>query len=502
MSTEPFSTSLDPDHYFQGLARQNLDFHAALGELIDNAFSARRVGIAGMAEPLLVEITVEQQEDGNVMLQVADHGIGIPLSDIKSKIFNIGGQGSFRGAMNEHGFGLKNALALLTGGNKTSFCLITRSESDHLGSDDFLRVDGPLSTNMSVRTNATRSEWADGLFILGPAATGTKVRVQVSWAYLRTVFRKGNSGLDVLMARLGEHLGVMHRYYIDKGCKIKLSYKAVRGQWIHKDVPAIHVPFDGSCTVLERSIEADGVTHNFTYKRGVLDYSVKDPEAEGERGWPYPLRIYYQGANARCGIDIVVRDRVIKTGVFEEIWDEAKTVDFNRFTGELKVGQDFKTTNNKTGLDPHAENWEKLLDKLSDDQEFTPQKATRSDSEKSLRDRLAHILRGTFPGAGVAPERRVWGGGISIDIFVDGGDANCRIYELKVTSGRIVDLYQLLAGWDGLVKEGVHPSNGILVVKDYPQTLRDAVDAINSKRDAAGNKYSIELRTVKELVPD
>jgi hypothetical protein len=96
---------------------------------------------------------------------------------------------------------------------------------------------------------------------------------------------------------------------------------------------------------------------------------VKDPEAEQERGWPYPLRIYYQGSNARCGLDIVVRDRVIKSGVFEEIWPEiGKTVDFNKFVGEVKVGEGFRTTNNKIaqGRDPNDfTDLDQIVDRLA-----------------------------------------------------------------------------------------------------------------------------------------
>jgi hypothetical protein len=354
---------------------------------------------------------------------------------------------------------------------------------------------------MAVRTDATREQWQQDLVTLRDATTGTKIRVEVAWNYFRTLYRRGTPGLDFLVARLGEHLGVMHRDFLKGGNAIRVAYRGSGGDWVHKNVQPIPVPYEGEARTFTRQLHVNGVRHDFNYTRGTLDYSVKDPEAEEERGWPYPLRNYYQGSNARCGIDIVVRDRVIRTGAFEEVWpDIPKTVDFNRFVGELKVGSDFRTTNNKTGLDPHAENWEQLLQRLGEE-EFRPEKATRSDSEKSLQDRLVHILKGTFTGAGVTPERKVWGGAISIDIYVDGGDANRRLYELKITSGRVVDLYQLLAGWDGLVREGIHPTNGILVVKDYAQSLQDAVDEANSRKDKAGNGYKIEIRKVTDLVP-
>ena len=506
MGTHTFQTKLDSELYFQGLARQEMDFHDAVGELIDNSFSARKPAEVGDGlQPITVEITLEQREDeGVVVVQVADHGVGIALEDVVSHVFNPGGQGSTRGALNEHGFGLKNALALLTGGNSTNFDLFTRSADDPaMDGDGFLHVTGPLSTDMVVRDDATQDEWADGLHVLRDASTGTKVRAVVRWNYFRSVYKRGVPGLDVLAARLAEHLGVIHRYFIDDGNDLRLAYRRGQEEWTHKRIPAIHVPYEGDHNTTSGSVTVGGTEHAFTYERGTLDYDVKDADAEGERGWPYPLRSYYQGSNARCGIDIVVRNRVIKSAVFEEIWpDIGKTVDFNRFVGELRVGSDFRTTNNKTGLDPHADNWEELLSQLRDDEnDFRPEKTTRSESETSLREKLVLILGGTFSDAKISKDRAVWGGGVHIDIFLEADHGNIRIYELKVTNGRVVDLYQLLAGWDGLVNDNVQPTSGILVCRDYPQNLQDAVEAANLRADANGNNYAIELRRIEELVP-
>jgi len=508
MTQHQFQTKLDADHYFQGLARQEMDFQGAIGELIDNAFSAREPGqVAGQFLPITVEVTLEQSADGGTLVvQVADHGVGMSLADVTEGVFNPGGQGATRGQLNEHGFGLKNALALLTGGNSTNFDVFTRSDNDGLGEDQFLHVTGPLSTEMTVDDDATREDWAQGLHFLKDVRTGTKVRAVVEWKYFRSVYRRGASpGLDFMAARLGEHLGVMHRHFIrgDDRNKIQLSYRREGQAWIHHTVPAIEVPYEGEHTSVNRSFTVNGTSYEFEYDRGFLDYSVKAPGADTEIGWPYPLRSYYQGSNARCGIDIVVRGRVIKSGVFEEIWPEiGKTVDFNRFVGELRVGADFRTTNNKTGLDPHADNWEQLLGDLGEVRgEFRPETATRSDSESTLREKLMTILEGTFSGASVTKDHAVWGGGVNIDVLLRAAEDNIRLYELKVTRGRVVDLYQLLAGWDGLVKDGVNPTLGVLVCADYSQQLQDAVAAANARSDSDGHAYNIELRRISEVVP-
>jgi hypothetical protein len=91
--------------------------------------------------------------------------------------------GTRRGALNEHGFGLKNALALLTGGNSTSFDLYTRAADDGLKENTFLHVTGPLSTEMAVADDATREQWSEDLHFVHEATTGTKVRAIVRWQY-------------------------------------------------------------------------------------------------------------------------------------------------------------------------------------------------------------------------------------------------------------------------------------------------------------------------------
>src|SRR5690348_10286691 len=128
MAEEEFTTVLDPDRYYKGLARQDMDFQHALGELIDNAISARPPKKGGdEPQAIVVEIAVEDNRDSTYTVQVADPGIGIRRDDLLSRVFNPGGQGVTIGQLNEHGFGLKNALALLTGGNERPLELITRN---------------------------------------------------------------------------------------------------------------------------------------------------------------------------------------------------------------------------------------------------------------------------------------------------------------------------------------------------------------------------------------
>ena len=115
-------------NFWSSFSKCEIDFHNALGELIDNSLSAKRIEKAGTEIPVAVEVTLAQQSDGTVEVQVADNGKGIDYADLigkgkRSSIFNLGYQPTSQGHMNEHGFGLKNALAMLTSGftNPCSF---------------------------------------------------------------------------------------------------------------------------------------------------------------------------------------------------------------------------------------------------------------------------------------------------------------------------------------------------------------------------------------------
>jgi sensor histidine kinase regulating citrate/malate metabolism len=72
---------IDEARYWEGLGRQEMDFHQVLGELIDNSISASGFDTDGDLVPFTIEITI--QHIGNrVKVKVADQGIGMSLNDL------------------------------------------------------------------------------------------------------------------------------------------------------------------------------------------------------------------------------------------------------------------------------------------------------------------------------------------------------------------------------------------------------------------------------------
>src|ERR1022692_3142100 len=95
---------------FDGLAKQDLLFHQCLCELIDNAIAATAKGV-----PFFVEIffRASQTKEEYYDIFVADNGCGMSVQHVKEAL-QIGESATKVNRLNEHGFGLKNALVTLS----------------------------------------------------------------------------------------------------------------------------------------------------------------------------------------------------------------------------------------------------------------------------------------------------------------------------------------------------------------------------------------------------
>ncbi|MEH3135986.1 MAG: hypothetical protein PGN30_13425 [Mycolicibacterium neoaurum] len=500
MATTTFETSHSGQAFWDGFARQTIDCQHAIGELIDNALSAPLPNAAGTgAQPAVIELTLRELDNGVIRLQVADAGTGIPWAALTGtpNVFDIGYRPATPGRMNEHGFGLKNALALLTSGFSRDFKVLSRP-TDSGGA--IYAVSGPIAAVMQAQDDCTTNDWEEDLDVLAHVSSGTKVVADISAQYFKTVYGRA-AGFEVLVNRLAEHLGVMYSVFLEEGNQIWVRYRSAQAtNWLKHQLVPVPTPFlsNAQVQVTEKTLtfEVDGLEYSAVYRYGLLDKTVKD--SESGRPWPYPLRIHFQGSNARCGISLIVRGRVLKTGVFREIWpDKAGDVSFNNFLGELILDERFRTTNNKTDLDLHAAVTDRLFDQLRED--FQPEKATKRASEESLRKAIIKQLSTVhgLTGADLPKHKTVWDGSADIDIYYRVG-ASEHLIETKVEAGQVADVYQLLMYWDGLVDEGKHPTEGVLVAASIPASVAKAIAHINDLKDKNGTNYALKTQTIDE----
>lgn len=147
--------------FFAGISGNFKDFGQTLCELIDNPISNFRAhGIHGR-----VEIVLEEQGD-HVDVMVRDNGTGIENMDAA---LTIAARSCAESTLNEHGMGLKHALASINAGENQHWSIQTRTAED-VANDRYQRAEGPYDIHMPVSMIPGSGEVAGG--------TGTVVRVR------------------------------------------------------------------------------------------------------------------------------------------------------------------------------------------------------------------------------------------------------------------------------------------------------------------------------------
>ena len=105
---------------FEGLARQGMLCHQGICELCDDALAAALPG-----EKARVCVALAPDPDKNYLqLAVADWGCGMDLAALTNAL-QLGSAPLTNDRLNEHGYGLNNALACLSGGT-SDWCIYTR----------------------------------------------------------------------------------------------------------------------------------------------------------------------------------------------------------------------------------------------------------------------------------------------------------------------------------------------------------------------------------------
>ena len=147
--------------FFAGISGNFKDFGQTLCELIDNPISNFHAhGIHGR-----VEIVLEEQGD-HVDVMVRDNGTGIENMDAA---LTIAARSCAESTLNEHGMGLKHALASINAGEDQHWSIQTRTAED-VANDRYQRAEGPYDIHMPVSMIPGSGEVAGG--------TGTVVRVR------------------------------------------------------------------------------------------------------------------------------------------------------------------------------------------------------------------------------------------------------------------------------------------------------------------------------------
>lgn len=483
-------TTPENERLYEGLARQNLDFHQALAELIDNSISAAE-------EDFTIEIALEKNGD-KVEVTVSDNAEGMSIDDLREHVLRLGGKGDSPGKLNEHGFGLKNALCVLTE-NERDFKIITRDDEANNENITY-KVEGPFRQDMKAK-KASESEWKKNVS-KSSSDTGTRVHAVTTYNKFNSLYPAG-SRFDTLIERLLEHLGVIYRGYLeDFENQIFVKYRDITDEeteWQDEQrVQPIRME-----DILKESNKKQiefrhgGEDYEVEYIHGEVDEEITEDASNGPA---YPLKIYYKGNQSTQGVDVRVRGKVLLPHRLKEIWpDMTRHETLNYFVGELRLeSEEFRTVNNKTGMDKQNALWQRLVSEM---EEHKPERNSYTMEEDSINQEIKETLENTHPDSEVDDHHSTWeGAGVQIDIVLTRDSGDKIIYELKNREARPLDVYQLLMYWDGKVKAGVTPSYGILIARGASNAVENMMKYINDQTDANGDNYDLRFKEIGDIL--
>ena len=457
---------------FEGLARQGMLCHQGICELCDDALAA---ALPGEKARVCVALAVDTDKHF-LQLAVADWGCGMELSALTNAL-QLGSAPLGNNRLNEHGYGLNNALACLSGGTG-DWCIYTRNVPG-----PYFKVSGPFDLEMTVKmTDAIDLPKSLNLQWSEPS---TVIYVRVPMTIARTLQRQGNrklSDLATLRMWLIEHLGVAYRGYLELDA-VTLEPSAKIAVTVGQSsllVPPIPVPMMLARTE-KLEVELGGKVVPLTYIHGVLDKTKREHLVQGCK-----TRYYYQCSQPTQGIDIRLGKRVIATAQLGEVWHRedgspiCRHNSYNDFVGELILPDlprgILATLTNKTGIDRNSPDGAVVFEALA---EFPPQKNSVTLGEDALKKKWMKILKAANPEDDVTSEISVWPTGTLVDVVDKGANGKYDIYELKTRKAEPQDLYQLKMYWDGLVLEGVQPTHGVLLTPKYNDSIQEMVELMN-----------------------
>lgn len=458
---------------FEGFSMQGMKFHQAICEVCDNALAAARPGEKAL---ICVALAPDLQDENYLHLAIADHSSGMDLAELTNAL-QLGSLPTGSNRLNEHGHGLNNSIGALSGGSP-DWCIYSHKKPGF-----YYCVTGPFDTDMVVEEKDEIS-LPTGLHLEWDAPS-TVIYVHVPLTVARTAQwqeKRQLKNLATLRRLLMEHLGVTYRGFLelDPDTQESLAKISITLGNNSKFVYPISVPMMSE-KYAHLELELDGNIIPLEYHYGVLDVDKRNRLLQNDK-----THYYYQGNQRSQGIDIRLGHRTISTSMLEDIWyqDDGTPISrhnsYNDFVGELIIPElprgVLSTLTNKTGINPNDKNWDKVFDLLAD---YPPQKNGVSLSEKELQHKWMKILKAANPEDTISDEISVWPTSTRIDVVAHNDSGKYEIYELKAGKGDSQNLTQLRMYWDGLVLEGIQPTKGVLLVKDYETDLAEMCRLLN-----------------------
>lgn len=481
----------DENELWIGIGGTFDSFNQVAFEFIDNSIG-NLIANKGFNNSII--ITINRLNYGNLSYKQEDAGTGI--KDIEKSLI-IGNKDNRESVFNEHGFGMKHALASANP-NNNNWVIYSRDIND-VNKGVYKKVSAPYSYNMKCEEISTINIPWPGEF----SGTGTIISFECTEEFFNTVQSgiSGKAGLRKCLDYFSEDLGYTYSNLIKSG-RVSLIVKSDNidlKYCYYKQIGAVEPNVVGY-------YKPEPGTREVDLGNGKVKVEYKFCEIK-ESGYFK----YYLKNQATAGAEIRINGRLILKNVFKEIWGIEIHPHFNHFLAQINIITDDrdklpKTRTTKNGIRMGDT---KLLELYSFIRKMfpTPPRLTSGAvSEKELLDDLKEKKEVHLPDEVKKVEREFEvfkniNCNIKVDLYVfDGKDVI--LYEGKKDDAEIQNIYQLMMYWDGCVCDGIKPDKGVLIASNFSDGVRKVISHVNNLKDANGNEYNFILRNWKDETVD
>jgi hypothetical protein len=478
----PINNIPDANELWSGIGGHFDSLGQILCEFIDNSISNFT---ANKLISKTIIITLKELKGKKVLVSVEDSGTGIKNMN---SAFTLGSKAALESPLNEHGFGMKHALASANIDND-NWKIYTRTKED-FDNKQFKKINSPYKLNdfgaSLVQNN--EEQWAGQLN--GP---GTFVEFKCSYDLYKTIRKgvPGNYSFGGIVDILVEDLGFIYSGLIKENkATITILYEDIKGNTDIKSVSSIEPDWEQFFDPRkgETKIDLGGGTVTLKYAFGAIKESKNYK--------------YYKRNMSSSGVEIRINGRVLAYNLFKEIWGIERHNKYNYLLISIDVISDDRsalptTRTSKNGIREGDEKLEKLYKWIREYLHTPKGNIADVDDEDDLFEKLEDIKNKQLPDPKIVNRQqsvyRNIKENVRIDLYVKTSD-NVVIYEGKKDKTTIKDLYQLKMYWDGCVLDGIQPTKAILISSYHPNSVIDLAKYINQMRDLKGGHYKFETK--------
>lgn len=456
-------------------------------EFIDNSISNF---IGNNQRSRTVLIGIKREGNNKIIVTIEDSGTGIKNLNAA---FCLGSKSTADSPLNEHGFGMKHALASANVSND-NWQIYTRTKED-FDNQQFKKIESSYKINgySAKLQDLTDENWPGEL-----NSTGTFVSFECSWDLLYTLRRgiKGRpSDLNTLIDILAEDLGFIYSGLIfENKATISLKSEDQDGELYQKDVSAIipswkqyYNPGQG-----QETYDLGGGNVIIKYSFGAIN--------------PSQNYRYYKRNMSSSGLEIRVNGRVMEHNLFKEIWQIERHNMYNHLLIQVDIISNNKdalpkTRTSKNGLREGDGRFESILEWVLLKMPEPSKDLDGVHNESDLFEELEKAKKLHLPDPKtVTREQNVYKNikeSIPIDLYIH-YQKSVIIYEGKRDQTSVQDVYQLKMYWDGAALDGIQPTQGILIASKHPESVKKLIALVNDLKDFNGKNYNFIHKTWKE----